>query len=614
MLPIILQTAFIDAKIPALKKWPITAFNYPQLRSLRIEGEMKKYTTPIIIPNGILIPPEGHKMLERLEINYFSASLLLLDLPGDISLSTLLPRLSELSITGCGYLSEAALRSIPPSVTSLTLDFFEPHSLHYHPDPDISILSLLPPRLTLLNLISIWLKIGYDRELPELLLPSSLTSVALNVDLMHPVLSVLPKDVVSLHFWSQIANSIKLSELPRELQKMQFSGHENLTIVVDTVFPPDLTCWVEETLIQYEWELGELGIITQNLTALLPPSMTTYDPFDADLEQLDLRAILPNVKSYELTSYCGLPNTIPPATKLFTYDEDFTVYLPMFTVNLVSLRCSVLNTPAWLDTFSLLVNLKSLHLNEPYTCHLPSSTWKILHGRLQHLNASITHFESLEDLYGPWKDLTSLKLTLLDTMLLPSDLQEGLSKFDSTSSELRELVRYPLELKKLSLFLLQEWHVFMPPVKHLKHLKKFKCLCAENQINDDVYVDMELINEVLAELPPSITYLKAQLPCHIRPQSLYSLPRHLKVLQLDLPTNKSINSAWINEHFFNLPPSLTSLTVFGRLCINTSDLLDHVPSGLSHMVFDYRKGVVIETTAHQEITRQLNLVRQSAII
>lgn len=555
----------IVANLKALSKWPISVFQHSNLRSLIVNPQKESSSqtyVPIIAAGDVLVPHTGHQTLERLELNLTHGFTLLNPVRARPPLATLVPNLKTLKIEGDGQIHSGTLENTawPRGLTSLTL---MPFAFSGGFNFSLFSLSKLPSSLELLHIEYI----RFERPAKALepkIFPPALTSIDIICEGYDELIAVLPTSLRKIGLTLFDANcSLRVSSLSR---------FENLTdlsltftqatlgrpaFTADAPFPATLTSLETQTTAKLVVETGSLT--HANLVLTLPPSITRLQGFSSHHESIDWSSAFPLLKTLPkglIPALIYSKTKFPPLTSL----DVKTFRLPAKCVaalpdTLTELLAVVQDTPEWLESIAKMTQLKTLEMS-PESGTMPShGFWNIIRERVSRLHVELHQFESLDGLFGDWKNLSDLTLRARTPGLSPK-LQAELDSYDPSSHG----YRYPTSLTSCTLIMSFHPSLFAPSLHYLPKLRELS-LFYITQASQDFMKD-DPARDTWDTLPSSLRRFELLALHGIPARYLRNLPKNLRELKITVDSSKS-DFVWTEEHLRHLPSSLTSCHLRG---------------------------------------------------
>lgn len=549
----------IDVQIPWLGTYPISAFKLPRLRSMVVKPlgiGMKHLAYPTYyVINDQLVPVDGHKHLELLEIWGTLAFSVLLPNDDQPRLAELLPNLRTLRLAGDGYFQTACFENVPQTLTELSLRPTWNH--HYHLLSAISlppeVLNHLPRSLETLVIATSTLTLDpvEKNDFHVLVFPPALTHLEFACEFVEATLEGVPSMIQTLkieHKNHRGQDILKVSALKKFTFLTSFSlespRSSQLLIDFDEPFPSSLTSISLPKTVE---TVPENPI--SNYNAILPSSLTSFHGAKDWDAHIDWFTMFPLLKSISLTQVAfekTAPKKMPPLTSLFRRSSLGlpTDYIKVLPNTLVSLTGLVSNTEVWLGSVAQLTHLESLELAS-LSGTLPSKGfWDVMHGRLKRCKVFMACFESIDDLCGDWKRLDDLELWIDDALLMPA-LKEDVKRCSGG----QKAFCYPRTLTSLrgNTSVLTEF--FLGSLKHLTQLETLNLSIAGTDCSQSV-------ESALNFLADSVTSINLHIKCDIPPSALWHLPKRLISLGIATPFNEA---PWTLSHFQTLPKTLSRL-------------------------------------------------------
>lgn len=573
----------ICVEIWPLSKWPLLAFQFRNLRSLRVIPHNKNLYHPIVAMDDCLLPPVSHQALERLEVR----SLLSFTLLRDDRLGKLLPSLKSLKLYGEGAISIEDFAHVPPTVTEFVIKI---HRLvkygasSMHPISDLSVLSKEIESLSIVGFFFV----ADDAAQVQEALPPNLTRLRIATHTAEEVIQGLPHTIrhLSLYHTDNTKNIVRFSVTHLPLVLLRYVAMNYHPVLrMDSPFPGTLkTLDLTRTVVIQRLDGTPLDF------DVLPLSLTSLTGFSVPLKtSIDYSALLPHIKELCFDwSYVQVPPTIifpiHSLQSLVLNDIYVGAYsdaiLSSIPDTLTHLYVPLRNTPQWLKTIAQrLSNLKHLELH-PTTDVLPyDAFWRHMYGRLEQLRVTSKAFERIADLGGDWKCLKTLFLTVQKEGPDPyAMVWSPIKPEDALPKEVDNIPwRYPVTLEKMNLHVGSQWSTFWPRIPHMTNLKSLRV-----QVMHSVVIPKDLDDipmEIFQELPSSLRTLDIEIFAPFEPKHLAELPSGLTSLTIELAGLTREKGAkgfagLSNPHFESLPRSLTELNVADRDCVPLNTLPD----------------------------------------
>lgn len=598
----------IDMNLRSFAVFPISVFNYPQLKHLTVTNNTVRRNygptefEPYYAPNGLV---KAHNLLASLELH---GSLVFTILEPAKSLESLLPSLTALKLVSNGYLDKQHFQTLPSKLIHLTIRS-RWHRKSY-PTSDIEFMDAIPklPRtLQTFDVSRITFNTEY-RQTPISDFPPTLTHLRILVDDVNYVLKIMPSTLTDLDIsgrWTE-AEQFVVSEFSAQFPNLTSfslyikSGESRCNMVVNTSFSHKIK------KLKLPFDLPHLvdgaGKALTSLDTLLPPSLTFFHGLDGHYPTTNWSSTVPLLQHVREASSLfdgSLINSLPSLPPLLSlrlprleHPERLSSLLPSSVTNLVAVCHS---DPGWTAAIEGLLNLESLTLRRgESTSPLPLSFWESMKPRLTSLTTSIGYFDSLDDLKG-WKRLSNLHLKVPETRYIPRAMQDELRSYaehgntstetgiidDMTTTENEQkLVRFPSSLTFLSLDLNARASVFLNPVSYLTQLKSLTVAvvgvtrptkkqkkakdCNEGRTPSWPTLLQQKLLVLIASVPRDLTNFALVTPFEVSADTLRSLPKTLTRLvvlpDIDHQKNETYGCLKWNDEIANAcPPNLREL-------------------------------------------------------
>jgi hypothetical protein len=576
--------AFLDHfvwKLEPLQKFPFWVFNFTRLRQLSISTIIDTLVQPIRLNGHVPLPSKAIPGLTNLSLNFWQSFAILGNESTPSSLLELFPNLTFLELNGSTRpLNYSSFVGLPPGLKILKLRAFIRDSKRFSKLP-YNIFNILPSALEHLELDSMIVNAGED-SYGDLKFPTHLRYFSISAFENTCALKHLPPHLEV--FYALINgvdhNSYKLysSQLPRSLQrfKLYLQLGVPLEIVYDMPLPPNLQVFNCRTKLPTTEMLPNLPSSLTEVPSswcLHLPNLFDFFPRIAKLEQNwngefipreTITAIptlaknlsllhLPFIPAHMFVPFESLPSTITDLKFTFTKDAQ------------------VQNLPP------NLIHLESSGSYQSNTFSPSEESWRILgvrHGKLlQRLGFSGLFVQSFAIL-EPFTSLT--ELTCKNCPLKALWGQE----------KKEEVERLPKSLTNL-IVSSQDSSFPASSLVFLKRLNRMTSITISVPLSNELEQDM---SDYYANLPPNLTSLSTSLITGIPSNAFSRLPSTLRTLLIfaQSESNDGNQALFItNDHFKNLPPSLTNLTIFGGHLI-TSSLFDIIRPSIPYVTLPNR--------------------------
>lgn len=603
----------IDAQLGSLEVYPISAFNYPRLKSLIVRtnylmiGGEREYEPYYVINDALC---KSHPLLETLEIHGLLAFSILA--PGHY-LDTLLPGLTSLKLVGTGYLDRDYFQNIPPKL----INFCVHSKRHSESEPvdtlPLSLVGRLPRSLATFELSRIALFVE-DDSMKNISFPPGLTRLFCKLNDFSRVQHLLPSTLRSLKLRLQgrILWKVSLTSRFFDLTSLALScdmAFLDFSIWVDVPFPTSITSLQLPNACKV---FDSLGNQLYGLDGLLPRSLTSFRGLDGCHANTDWSNTTPLLQHATLSATIFKNNTIPShLPPLVSLDvrvplqgDNIHTALP---TTLTCLQANVQPSSTWQQAVAKLNRLQTLKLMD-YSGQLPSTGfWDVLKARLTSLSVSLHHLETLKDLETGWNLLRALTLKTSLHKLPALPLKKELDH--RTSAHNLVPIRLPSSLVSLIIDAVQYSNLFIQPIDYITQLETLDITLGKAVSTNPEGKGARCL-AFFRSFPASLTSLSVLTPKKLSSVYLESLPEGLKSLKV--LTTSSIGEEWTNEFLASLPRKLIDLTGEKRKRVSTEtdyeseayEDADYLPPTL--ISFRLKTELcMLRTDAYWELYRQL---------
>lgn len=584
----------IEVELFALQKYPISAFQYPRLRSFKVTcllgARVGACYMPYLVQDDLLVPVEGHQSLETLEIEGSLAMTLLHASAARPSLSELLPRLRTLRLAGGGYFNHGCLKNVPRTLTELEISHALPSNVPTLPYIYVDALRDLPRSLTKLTLGRLPIKLGEPRNTVEYL-PPSLTHLNISCASLEFIFLIIPSAIQNLSITliqerRTMQEILQTSCLERFEQLSSFcliqeTGLE-LTLVPDKPFPASLTL-LRLPLDYAHLRQKEPPFPSTVWRSILPRSLTSFHGFNSFHTSIDLPSTLPHLIHAHIDPQSlatdDLPKIWPPLAFIelpnWLYSDECIRALPHTLIKLTAL---IEDNPVWLEKLSNMKQLSALTLLDNGDLHPPKGLWSIAHEQLIAIRFNIKHCTSIEDVCGDWKKLEEIHFVVPDERGICQAIKDELRQYTTTpSSSGLKLFRYPTTLRTFTSNIGARASFFSHSLEYLTLLKSVTVACPV--LPSIGLPETEAAIEVLFRLPDSVTSLNVNVYQDLPPRYLWSLPKSLKLLNIFV---FHMDFVWEADHIRSLPDNLVHAALIGDYSMISLEA-STLPKVMSHL-------------------------------